>query len=120
MTSGCHGWGVPGASSVLQGDADPAAVALPDPCAGPDGWGQIHLSVLSVPGLPSPGDLQPLESHPCLAPHTWDKEATSRYSSLRYWGGAELLQNCPEHVGSRGWSGPMEIFAFLATCTRHS
>lgn len=52
----------------LQGDAGPAAVALPDPCASPGGWGQIHLSVLSVPALPSPGELQPLESHPCLTP----------------------------------------------------
>ena len=52
-----HRWGIPGASSVLQGDADLAAVALANPYVSLDGWGQIHPSVLSVPGLPSPGEL---------------------------------------------------------------
>lgn len=94
---------VPGASSVLQGDAGPAAVALANLCSLVTNPTPCPVCARSA----QPWGAAPLGNHFCLTTHTWHKEPTCRNASLGFWRGVSLMQNCSELVGCLGWKSSL-------------
>lgn len=97
---------------MLQGDADPAAVALAHPCVSPDNWGQTHSLSCLCRVCPALGSCTS-ESHFSFWSHTKNEELPCTYCSLGHQRAASLVQSCSEPLGWPGWLSPTEIFRFF-------